>query len=108
MKQFFSFLLVLIFAVILGSQPSGRETVGKQADGTVMLPNGWRIAPVGEQVPLDTLPMSTAISSVFISQTPHGSEHERPAVALSRHAIGRSNNKRVSSVAQRLGWRCDG
>ena len=47
MKQSLSFLLVLIFAVTLGSQPSGRETVGRQADGTVLLPNGWKIAPVG-------------------------------------------------------------
>ena len=28
----------------------------------MLLPNGWKIAPVGEQVPLDTLPMSSAIS----------------------------------------------
>ena len=27
-----------------------------------LLPNGWKIAPVGQQVPLDTLPMSSAIS----------------------------------------------
>ena len=42
--------VLLIFAVVLGSQPSGRETVGRQADGTVLLPNGWKIAPVGDQV----------------------------------------------------------
>src|SRR6202023_1173692 len=62
MKQIVSLTVVLIFAMMLGSQPSGRETVGRQADGTVMLPNGWKIAPVGDQVPLDTLPMSSAIS----------------------------------------------
>ena len=62
MKQILSFLFVLIFAAVLGSQPSGRETVGRQPDGTVLLPNGWKIAPVGDQIPLDTLPMSSAIS----------------------------------------------
>jgi YVTN family beta-propeller protein len=59
MRYFFVFL---IFAMVLVSQPSGRETVGRQPDGTVLLPNGWKIAPVGEQVALDTLPMSSAIS----------------------------------------------
>ncbi len=39
-----------------------RCTVGRQADGSVVLPNGWTITPAGKQVPLSTLPMSMAVS----------------------------------------------
>jgi YVTN family beta-propeller protein len=53
---------VVVFAGMLASQPSGREQVGKLQDGSFLLPNGWRIQPVGTQVPLDTLPLSTALS----------------------------------------------
>ena len=35
---------------------------GPQEEGGVLLPNGWRIAPAGEQVSLSTLPMSLALS----------------------------------------------
>jgi DNA-binding beta-propeller fold protein YncE len=51
-----------IFVSLLGSQPSGREHVGRLPDGSFLLSTGWRIKPVGTQVPLDTLPMSSALS----------------------------------------------
>src|SRR3954451_7535873 len=47
---------------ILGSQPAPRERVGPLPDGSFLLNSGWRLDPVGRQVPLDTLPMSTALS----------------------------------------------
>jgi YVTN family beta-propeller protein len=49
-------------AALLSSQPAPRERVGPLADGSFLLNSGWRLAPVGQQVPLDTLPMSTALS----------------------------------------------
>jgi DNA-binding beta-propeller fold protein YncE len=56
-------LALLIACVsVLSSQPSAREQVGKLADGSFLLSTGWRIQPVGMQVPLDTLPMSSAVS----------------------------------------------
>jgi YVTN family beta-propeller protein len=61
-KQPVSFLLVFAAAAILCSQPSFREQVGPQPDGSFLLPTGWRIRPAGTQVPLDTLPMSSALS----------------------------------------------
>jgi YVTN family beta-propeller protein len=61
MKQARVSLLVL-FVSVLASQPSGREQVGKLPDGSFLLPTGWRIQPVGTQVPVDTLPMSSALS----------------------------------------------
>ena len=100
MKQFFGFVIVLIFAVVLGSQPSGRETVGRQADGTVMLPNGWKIAPVGEQVPLDTLPMSSAISpnGRFVLVLNGG--YKPPSISV----IDAASKKELSRVKVADGW----
>ena len=100
MKHISNFLFVLIFAVVLGSQPSGRETVGRQADGTVMLPNGWRIAPVGEQVPLDTLPMSSAISpnGRFVLVLNGG--YKPPSISV----IDAASKKELSRVKVPDGW----
>ena len=55
-------LLVTLAAGWLCSQPSPPERVGKLADGSFLLPTGWRIKPLGKQVPLDTLPMSSVVS----------------------------------------------
>jgi len=60
--KYLSFAMFLALALMLSSQPSGREHVGQQADGSFLLVTGWRIQPVGTQVPMDTLPMSTALS----------------------------------------------
>jgi YVTN family beta-propeller protein len=62
MNRYFAFPFVMICAVVLCSQPSRREQVGPQPDGSFLLSSGWRIKPAGTQVPLDTLPMSTALS----------------------------------------------
>ncbi len=62
MKRYLTFGFVMVCAGVLCSQPSFREQVGPQADGTVLLSNGWKLKPAGTQVPLDTLPMSTALS----------------------------------------------
>jgi YVTN family beta-propeller protein len=62
MNRYFAFPFVMICAAVLCSQPSRREEVGRQPDGSVLLSSGWRIKPAGAQVPLDTLPMSSALS----------------------------------------------
>ena len=54
--------LLILCVSVLCSQPSGREQVGKLPDGSFLLATGWRIKPAGRQVPLDTLPMSIALS----------------------------------------------
>jgi DNA-binding beta-propeller fold protein YncE len=51
-----------IGAVWLISQPAPRQQPGPLADGGVLLNNGWHIRPAGRQVPLDTFPMSSALS----------------------------------------------
>jgi DNA-binding beta-propeller fold protein YncE len=44
------------------SQDSPQRKVGPLAGGSFLLNSGWTIKPAGTQVPVDTLPMSTAIS----------------------------------------------
>ncbi len=55
-------ILLLAVAVLLCSQPAPPERVGPLRDGGFLLNNGWRIKPAGKQIPLDTFPMSTALS----------------------------------------------
>ena len=57
------FWLVAACAALLCSQTGVREQTGPQPGGSVLLPTGWRLQPAGRQIPLDTLPMSTALSS---------------------------------------------
>ncbi|MBZ5726397.1 MAG: bifunctional YncE family protein/alkaline phosphatase family protein [Acidobacteriia bacterium] len=47
---------------LVSSQPAPREQVGPLAGGGFLLNSGWRLDPAGKQVPLDTLPMATALS----------------------------------------------
>ena len=49
-------------AALLSSQTAPRERVGPLPDGGFLLNSGWRLQPAGRQVPLDTFPMSTALS----------------------------------------------
>ncbi len=62
MNKYVAVFVLLIAAAFLCSQPGGREQPGPQPGGFTLLPNGWSIQPVGAQIPLDTLPMSTALS----------------------------------------------
>ncbi len=52
----------IFLAALLTSQPAPREQVGPLAGGGFLLNSGWRLQPVGRQIPLDTLPMSTALT----------------------------------------------
>ena len=60
-KWLYSFGLILLAAVVV-SQPEPREQVGPLAGGGFLLNSGWRLEPAGRQIPLDTLPMASALS----------------------------------------------
>ncbi len=62
MKKYVAAFVIVLSATVLCSQPGGREQPGPQPGGFFLLPNGWSIRPAGEQIPLDTMPMSTALS----------------------------------------------
>ncbi|MGI8958291.1 MAG: bifunctional YncE family protein/alkaline phosphatase family protein [Bryobacteraceae bacterium] len=53
--------LLLVQDVIPQSAP--REQVGPLPGGGFLLNSGWTIRPAGDQIPVDTLPMSTAVSN---------------------------------------------
>jgi DNA-binding beta-propeller fold protein YncE len=56
-------LLASCFAALLLSQvPEERTGVGRTQDGGFVLNSGWKLHPAGRQQPLDTFPMSTALS----------------------------------------------
>src|SRR5262245_43863337 len=56
-------LAAFALAALLISQPAPeRMQPGPDARGGFLLVNGWRVEPAGKQIPLDTLPMSTALS----------------------------------------------
>jgi DNA-binding beta-propeller fold protein YncE len=51
----------LVVAMGLLSQ-APQEKIGPQADGSVLLPTGWRVKPVGKVIETDTFPMASALS----------------------------------------------
>jgi len=53
---------LISLAALVSSQPAPREQVGPLPGGAFLLNSGWRLDPAGKQVPLDTLPMSSALS----------------------------------------------
>src|SRR3954447_18259510 len=55
-------LIPLTAATLLVSEPAPREQVGPLPTGGFLLNSGWRLQPAGKQVPVGTLPMSTALS----------------------------------------------
>jgi YVTN family beta-propeller protein len=62
MKTRFLVILLAVAAAILVSQPAPREQVGPMSDGGFLLNSGWRIKAAGTQIPVDTFPMSWAVT----------------------------------------------
>lgn len=62
MKKLFLLLALAGATIYLVSQPASLPRVGPQADGRVLLPNGWHIDPAGRQIPLDTMPSTSLVS----------------------------------------------
>src|SRR5579871_4552358 len=96
----FRLLLVAACAGILASQPSEREHVGKLADGSFLLSTGWRIKPVGAQVPLDTLPMASALSSDGKFLLVLNGGYRPPSISV----IDTASMKEISRVPVADGW----
>src|SRR3954452_11671504 len=53
---------LISLAAMLTSQTAPREQVGPLPTGGALLPTGWKVDPVGKQVPLSTLPMASAVT----------------------------------------------
>lgn len=62
-KNWLFLVPALLGLVMIGtSQPARQIVVGKQDDGSAILPSGWRVKAAGTQVALDTFPMASALS----------------------------------------------
>jgi len=55
-------LACVALAALLSSQPTPPERVGPLPGGGFLLSSGWRLEPVGAQIPLSTFPMGSALS----------------------------------------------
>jgi len=85
---------------MLGSQPAPREQVGPLPGGAFLLNSGWRLDPVGRQIPLDTLPMSTALSPDGKYLLVLNGGYRPPSVSVIETASGRV----TGSVPVADGW----
>src|SRR5437667_1387290 len=91
---------VIALARLLGGQPAPREQVGPLPGGAFLLNSGWRLDPVGKQVPLDTLPMSTALSPDGKYLLVLNGGYKPPSVSVIEIASARV----VNSVPVADGW----
>ncbi len=55
-------IVLFCLGALLSSQTAPREQVGPLSTGGFLLNSGWRLQPVGKQIALDTLPMSSVLS----------------------------------------------
>src|SRR5262249_1520065 len=90
----------LSLAALLSSQPAPREQVGPLPGGAFLLNSGWRIQPAGKQAPLDTFPMSTALSQDGKHLLVLHGGYRPPVISVLETATGRV----VSSVAVPDAW----
>ncbi|HKD05386.1 MAG TPA: alkaline phosphatase family protein [Bryobacteraceae bacterium] len=54
--------ILALGSLALISQTSSPERVGLMSDGGFLLNSGWRIKPAGAQIPVESFPMSTAVT----------------------------------------------
>ena len=90
----------VFLGALVSSQPAPRERVGPLPDGAFLLNSGWRLAPVGKQVPLDTLPMATALSPDGKYLLVLNGGYRPPSVSVIETASARV----VASVPVADGW----
>lgn len=80
-------------AALLCSQPAPRERVGPLPNGGFLLNSGWRLEPAGKQVPLDTFPMSTALSRDGKYLLALNGGYNPPTVSVLETATGRESSR---------------
>src|ERR1700691_379890 len=92
MRPFF-FVALLLAAALLCSQPAPREQVGPLPGGGFLLNTGWRLEPAGKQIPLDTFPMSTALSPDGRYLLVLNGGYNPPSSPVREAATGRETNR---------------
>jgi YVTN family beta-propeller protein len=93
MRSYFFLAALLAAAAIVCSQPAPREQVGPLPGGGFLLNSGWRLAPAGKQTPLDTFPMSTALSPDGRYLLVLNGGYNPPTVSVLETATGRETSR---------------
>ena len=93
-------LALLLIAVWLSSQPVPPERVGPWPGGGFLLNSGWRLQPAGRQVPVDTFPMSAALSPDGRYLLVLNGGYNPPSISV----LEVSTTKEVSRVPVADGW----
>jgi YVTN family beta-propeller protein len=99
MRSYFCIALLLA-AALLCSQPVPREQVGPLPGGGFLLNSGWRLEPAGKQTPLDTFPMSTALSPDGRYLLVLNGGYNPPSISVLETATGRE----IHRVRVADGW----
>jgi len=92
MRSYF-FVALLLGGALVCSQPAPRERVGPLPGGGFLLNTGWRLQPVGKQIPLDTFPMSTALSPDGRYLLVLNGGYKPPTIIVLDAATGRETNR---------------
>src|SRR6202050_3845072 len=93
MRSYFLLAALLTAAAIVSSQPAPREQVGPLPGGGFLLNSGWRLDPAGKQIPLDTFPMSTALSPDGRYLLVLNGGYNPPTVSVLEAATGRETSR---------------
>jgi DNA-binding beta-propeller fold protein YncE len=95
--KIFLFLAVAAAGLLLQeavSQKAPHEQVGPLPGGGFLLNSGWAIRPVGDQVPVDTFPISTALSKNGKYLLVMNAGYNPPSISVidiaQKHEIGRT------------------
>jgi YVTN family beta-propeller protein len=93
-------LIAMSASALLLSQPGQREQVGPTSDGGFLLSSGWKIKPAGTQIPVDTFPMSAAVSPDKKTLLVLNGGYNPPSVSV----IDIATSKETSRVPVPDGW----
>jgi YVTN family beta-propeller protein len=93
MRSYFLLAALLTAAAIVCSQPAPREQVGPLPGGGFLLNSGWRLDPAGKQTPLDTFPMSTALSPDGRYLLVLNGGYKPPTISVLETATGRETSR---------------
>ena len=100
MRKWLVFLVAPLLAALLLSQPEAREQVGPLPSGGFLLNSGWRLQPAGKQLPLDTFPMSSALSPDGRYLLVLHAGYQPPSIAV----IETGSAAVLGHVALEIGW----
>lgn len=101
----FGFVLLsaglIAVAGLLTSQPgTGLQKVGPLPGGGFLLNSGWTLRPAGKQIPLDTLPMSAALSPDGKYLLILNGGYKPPSISV----LSTADEREVSRVPVEDGW----